>query len=301
VFSARADEIRLKGGKKLYGVNAWRYEDNMFKSRLILDMSLIEKDKIESIIPSTPAGNRKRHRWEERYKPASLKTSGLIRSHRPEPAVASSSDAFGDTNERERKDRRPGTAGENGQNDAENKRRGCENRSSSEVQRRPMSQRLLSKDLRRQRRTGPGAGCGVPRAPKEPEVPANREEVLGESDTRITLIASGCTKRRAGLDRRRRAERFRTRSVAMGTSNESTLMWLAVEEKTKEPLDAAAAAVGEAAARRLANYQRLSERKTVVGGLPAVEYQYRGKATSTTGRENWWLLRAARTCSRCWP
>ena len=27
-----------------------------------------------------------------------------------------------------------------------------------------------------------------------------------------------------------------------------------------------------------ANYQRISHRKTVVGGLPAVEYEYRGKA-----------------------
>jgi len=27
-----------------------------------------------------------------------------------------------------------------------------------------------------------------------------------------------------------------------------------------------------------ANYQRVSERKTVVGGMPAIEYKYRGKA-----------------------
>jgi hypothetical protein len=50
------------------------------------------------------------------------------------------------------------------------------------------------------------------------------------------------------------------------------------EEKTKEPLEAAAAAVEKRLHDVYANYQRLSERKTVVGGLPAVEYQYRGKA-----------------------
>ena len=65
--------------------------------------------------------------------------------------------------------------------------------------------------------------------------------------------------------------------VAMGTFNESTLMVVG-EEKTKEPLDAAAAAVEKRLHDVYANYQRLSERKTMVGGLPAVEYQYRGKA-----------------------
>ena len=53
--SARADEIRLKGGKKLYGVIV-AYEDNMFKVKTDYGYELVEKDKIESIIPSTPAG-----------------------------------------------------------------------------------------------------------------------------------------------------------------------------------------------------------------------------------------------------
>src|SRR5947207_10102222 len=65
--------------------------------------------------------------------------------------------------------------------------------------------------------------------------------------------------------------------VAMGTSNESTLMVVG-EEKTKEPLDTAAAAVEKRLQDVYVNYQRLSQRKTAIGGLPAVEYQYRGKA-----------------------
>src|SRR5437879_1629822 len=56
--SARADEIRLKDGKKLYGVIV-AYEDNMFKIKTDYGYELIEKDKIESIIPSTPAGAKK--------------------------------------------------------------------------------------------------------------------------------------------------------------------------------------------------------------------------------------------------
>src|SRR6202521_518797 len=53
-LSARAGEIRLKDGKKLYGVIV-AYEDNMFKVKTDFGYVLVEKDKIESIIPDTPA------------------------------------------------------------------------------------------------------------------------------------------------------------------------------------------------------------------------------------------------------
>src|SRR5438309_12059233 len=49
-----ADEIRLKDGKKLYGVIV-AYEENMFKVKTDFGFVLVEKDKIASIIPVTPA------------------------------------------------------------------------------------------------------------------------------------------------------------------------------------------------------------------------------------------------------
>ena len=52
--SGRADEIRLKDGKKLYGVIV-AYEDNMFKVKTDFGYVLVEKDKIAQILPSTPA------------------------------------------------------------------------------------------------------------------------------------------------------------------------------------------------------------------------------------------------------
>src|SRR6202008_2349988 len=52
--STRADEIRLNDGKKLYGVIV-AYEDNMFKVKTDFGYVLVEKDKIASIIPDTPA------------------------------------------------------------------------------------------------------------------------------------------------------------------------------------------------------------------------------------------------------
>ena len=51
--TALADEIRLKDGKKLYGVIV-SYEDNMFKVKTDFGYVLVEKDKIASIIPDSP-------------------------------------------------------------------------------------------------------------------------------------------------------------------------------------------------------------------------------------------------------
>src|SRR6267154_4262720 len=51
---ACGDEIRLKDGKKLYGVIV-AYEENMFKVKTDFGYVLVEKDKIASIIPTAPA------------------------------------------------------------------------------------------------------------------------------------------------------------------------------------------------------------------------------------------------------
>src|SRR5712672_3654260 len=55
-ITAYADEIRLKDGKKLYGVIV-AYEENMFKVKTDFGFVLVEKDKIASIIPATPTGS----------------------------------------------------------------------------------------------------------------------------------------------------------------------------------------------------------------------------------------------------
>src|SRR3984957_14612532 len=54
--AALADEIRLKDGKKLYGVIV-SYEDNMFKVKTDFGFVLVEKDKIASIVPSAPGSH----------------------------------------------------------------------------------------------------------------------------------------------------------------------------------------------------------------------------------------------------
>src|SRR5437899_6117506 len=116
----------------------------------------------------------------------------------------------------------------------------------------------------------------TPAPPKEPEVPVNREEVTGNLYTNYThgfrmyKVPSWNL-----IEEARNA--LPNAIVAMGTSNESTLMVVG-EEKTKDSLDTAASAVEKRLHDVYANYQRLSQHKTIVGGLPAIDYQYRGKA-----------------------
>jgi small nuclear ribonucleoprotein (snRNP)-like protein len=65
--------------------------------------------------------------------------------------------------------------------------------------------------------------------------------------------------------------------VAMGTLNQSTLLVVG-REKTRQNLDAAATTVEKRLREVYGNYRQTSHQKLNVGGLPAVEYRYRGTA-----------------------
>jgi hypothetical protein len=65
--------------------------------------------------------------------------------------------------------------------------------------------------------------------------------------------------------------------VALGTSNESTLLVVG-KEQNKEPLEPAAAAVEHRVREVYDNYRQISRRTTTVGGLPGIEFRYRGMA-----------------------
>src|SRR5271170_5920893 len=87
VTAARADEIRLKDGKKLYGVIV-SYEDNMFKVKTDFGYVLVEKDKIASIVPSTPAGETPK----TDKTPVAKKDPAKETEPKAEPALASSAE-----------------------------------------------------------------------------------------------------------------------------------------------------------------------------------------------------------------
>jgi hypothetical protein len=271
--SARADEIRLKGGKKLYGVIV-AYEDNMFKVKTDYGYELVEKDKIESIIPSTPAG--KPEAASAAKKDAAQHPSKPAADSQPqaEPAVASSSDASATPTNASARTADPST-GKSGKTTPKITNAAVK----PEVPTNTAAANVTAPTIKGSpaaTTTGLVPAAASPAPPKEPEVPANREEVQGNLYTNYTHGFRMYKAPSWSLIEEARGA-LPNAIVAMGTSNESTLMVVG-EEKTKEPLDVAAAAVEKRLHDVYANYQRLSERKTVVGGLPAVEYQYRGKA-----------------------
>src|SRR5262249_56961508 len=111
---------------------------------------------------------------------------------------------------------------------------------------------------------------------RKDEPPRNKEEIQGNQYTNFT---HGFRMYKAPswelIEDARKA--LPNAIVAMGTSNESTLMVVG-EEKTKEPLEAAAAGVEKRLREIYSNYRLISQRKTTIGGMPAVEYKYRGIA-----------------------
>jgi hypothetical protein len=252
--SARADEIRLKGGKKLYGVIV-SYEDNMFKVKTDFGYVLVEKDKIESIIPSTPAGKSEPAPAEK--KDAAQHPSKPTGDSQPQavPAVASASDTSAVATSASAKTADSGAAGKNG-------------KTAPKITNTAVKPEVTANGL--------ATAAATPTPPKEPEVPANKEEIQGNLYTNYTHGFRMYKAPSWSLIEEARGA-LPNAIVAMGTSNESTLMVVG-EEKTKESLDIAAAAVEKRLQDVYANYQRLSQRKSMVGGLPAVEYQYRGKA-----------------------
>jgi hypothetical protein len=273
-LSARADEIRLKDGKKLYGVIV-SYEDNMFKVKTDFGYVLVEKDKIASIVPSTPAGKPEPTSAAKKDAAPHPSKPGGDSQPQAEPAVASSSDASAAPTNASAKTADPGSAAKAGKaapkiTNAAVKPEVPANTATADV----AAPAIKGSTAATANGLAPAAASPAP--PKEPEVPANREEIQGNLYTNYTHGFRMYKAPSWSLIEEARGA-LPNAIVAMGTFNESTLLVVG-EEKKKEPLDTAAAAVEKRLHDVYANYQRLAERKSMVGGLPAVEYKYRGKA-----------------------
>jgi hypothetical protein len=272
-LSARADEIRLKDGKKLYGVIV-AYDDNMFKVKTDFGYVLVEKDKIASIIPTTPAAPKAEPTAKKEAGPETSK-SATDSQPKVEPAVASSAETTPTTTNASTKSTSPGAA--------EKREKAAPKITNAAVK--PELPANVAENTVAPAIKGPAAAPTSPlvtpaAAPAPPEVPAIREEIQGNLYTNYT---HGFRMYKAPswnlLDDARKA--LPNAIVAMGTSNESTLMVVG-QEKTKEPLDVAATTVERRLREIYDNYRQVSQRKTVVGGLPAVEFQYRGLADDHT-------------------
>jgi hypothetical protein len=251
--SLLADEIKLKDGKKLYGVIVG-YEDNMFRVKTDFGYVLVEKDKIAAIVPTGDGGNE-----AASAAPATAKTPSKPADGKP---AGSAKTAGGD--------KAAATASNNAKvSDAPVKPSLSAATSSGNV-----AGPTIRVD------SGPentlAAGAQQPAPPKDPELPPNHEEVQG---TLYTNFSHGFRMYKApswGLIEDAR-QALPNAIVAMGTSNESTLMVVG-QEKMKDSLDLTAAAVEKRLKEIYTNYRLISQRKTVVGGSSAAEYRYRGTA-----------------------
>jgi hypothetical protein len=268
--SAFSDEIRLKDGKKLYGVIV-AYEDNMFKIKTDFGFVLVEKDKIASIIPTTPGSAT----------PASAATATAAKpakapekKQNPEPATASAGNSA--------------SASDSAANAAETSHPppGKAKFSNEPIRPElPATSHTATVTPPALKPAAPSSGSATTAsplaasslsAPKEPEPPANKEQVQG---TLYTNFSHGFKMYKAPsweiIEDARKA--LPNAIVAMGTSNESTLMVVG-QEQTKDSLDVSANGVEKRLREIYTNYHMISRRKTVVGGSPAIEFKYTGMA-----------------------
>jgi hypothetical protein len=256
----RADEIQLKDGKTFYGVIV-AFDNNMFKVKTDFGFVLVQKDKIAAILPMAseaaktegkPASKKQARPEAANPEQEAVKMSGAADAQpSAEPAMVSSIEKPAPrlSNAAVRPELRPAAPGA-----------------------KPAAPSITTPAVAT-------TALAVPVAappPPAPEIPANREEVQGNTYTNYT---HGFRMYKAPswqvIDDARTT--LPNAIVAMGTFNESTLMVVG-REKTKQPLDAAATAVEKRLRDVYDDYRQISQQKTVVGGLPAVEYRYRGKA-----------------------
>jgi hypothetical protein len=239
--TVRADEIRLKDGKKLYGVIV-AYEDNMFKVKTDFGYVLVEKDKIASIIPDTPApagakaesaGEAKSTPAAERAPTKKEKAAAIMTNASARPEIPPASKGSSDAKE------------------------------------------PALKTATATPKTTLVPTAAPPPPPKEEPAP-NREEIQGnlyinrEFGFRMYKAPSWQIINGAG-------QALPNAIVAMGTSSESTLLVVG-QEKSRTSLEATAQALEKRLQDVYENYRLISQRKTVVGGQPAVEYRYSGLA-----------------------
>jgi hypothetical protein len=311
---AQADEIRLKDGKKLYGVIV-AYEDNMFKVKTDFGFVLVEKDKIAAIIPtaaaaatatkSEPPPAKKAPEKPEAVQPATPASA----KHKEEPTSNNASPAVAVTNApkpaKPEKNRSEAKASPPASNSsavaASNPPSTSAAQPVPEKKSAPTAPTAPKNTNASPTKTSTSEGSVSPGAPalstatktpvassipvvtaipppksKPVEPPANRESVEGNLYTNYThgfrMYKPPSWKL---IDDARKT--IPNAIVGMGTANESTLMVLG-EETTRKPLDATATDVEARLRDSYGNYRRISQRKTVAGGFPAVEIHYRGLA-----------------------
>ncbi len=282
---AFADEIQLKDGKTFYGTIVG-YDNKMFKVKTDFGFIYVEKEKIASIIPNKSEGAQ------------SAAASGAGTNSISAPANTNGASAAPTTNSTAKQiapmQRTP-------QPEVAQSVRASAMEPTAEPAVEtvavPPAPRVSSAPVRPQlpanspktkaiapsiKSVPEGAAAvfassatSAPLAPVTSETPVIPEEVQGNTYT--NHIYGFRMYKAPSWQLIDDATELPNAIVAMGTQNESTLLVVG-REKTKQSLESSANTVEKRLADVYTDYQKTSQRKMTVGGLPAVEYHYRGKA-----------------------
>ncbi len=275
-LSALADEIRLKDGTKIMGTIVG-FEDNSFKVQTSYGFALVRKDKIAAIIPSEPKPEPKKEPAAESKKPADQGTQSAPAT----PVVAAVPE-------------RPAAASPPAPPPAAAPARApaaaAKMSTPTPVAAKAFVPPAPALDASKAKVTPPAAppaisvappGAALPAlvaqpaaTPPRPAEPAIREEVQGNLYINHTYgfrmykppswhVIEGAQKA------------LPTAIVAMGTGDETTLLVVG-RERLKDSLDAHAAATERQLREIYENYRRLSEQRSRIAGLVALERRYRG-------------------------
>ena len=234
---AWADEIRLKDGTKIIGTIVG-FEDNSFKVQTSYGFALVRKDKVAAIIPSEPKPEPKKESTNLSKKPSP-----------PEPQVVPAAAAGA----------APAAAPASARAPAPKK----EPPPAPAPPAQPVPQKTASAAAEST------AAAAAPSAP-----PPIHEEVQG--NLYINHTYGFRMYKPPGWHVIEDAQKtLPTAIAAMGTGDETTLLVIG-RESLKTSLDLQAASTERQLREIYQNYRRLSEQRSRVAGLPALERRYRG-------------------------
>src|ERR1700687_880288 len=263
-----ADEINLKDGSKIVGT-VIGFEDHSYQVQTSFGILTFPKNMIASIIPSTTKSPDTMPPATTTTFPSITAPSGTARASsaitslaKPEPKAAAKKDAPA-------KNQTPMEvkAREQTKISSEPARTVSNSTAMATKQSAPVSANIAS---------GGGEKPDAA-ATKEPEVPAIREEVHGNQYINRTYGFRMYKAPSWNLIDDDTRKTLPNAIVALGASDDSTLLVVGIE-RSKESLESRAAATEKRLREIYENYRRISEQKTTVAGLPAIERRYRGIA-----------------------
>jgi hypothetical protein len=268
---ARADEIRLKDGNKLYGVIV-SYEDNMFKVKTPFGYVLVEKDKIAEIVPSTIGAadtSPEAKANAKRELTAATKSHPATKAPREAPvAPAPASAAESDT---------PSSGTSLGTSSSTSPVTPTATEVSEKTPDPAAAKREKTAAILANASVKPQVPAATPKKVVAPALRATGSAVLAAGAAVNPVAAPVAPKEPDALPEEIRGNLYINRVNSFTLYNESTLLVVG-KEKNKEVLEPAAAAVERRVREVYDNYRQISRRTTTVDGFPGIEYHFRGMA-----------------------